>query len=68
MTDELNVMFKNLSYPEIEPQSYNDMLFPNQILGIIDILKNTKEEDGNSIWYKINTYVAATLCINNTRF
>lgn len=64
MDDNFNVMFKNLSYPEIEEQSYNDMLFPAQLLGIISVLKNTIEEDGQSAWDRINVYVAATISLN----
>ena len=64
MDSNFNVNYRSLDYPEVPEQSYNDMLFPSQLLGIIDILKNTQSEDGDTKWNKINTYVAATVCLN----
>ena len=45
MTDKLNVVSKNLNFPSLPEQSYSDMMFPANVVGIIDVLKSQKPEE-----------------------
>ena len=68
-TPYMNVVYKNLSYPEIEEMGYDDMLYVGNILGIIDYLKRqpstiNPNDKCDNMWNQIKCYVAGTVCLN----
>lgn len=68
MTEQLNFRCQNLSFPDLPPMGYNDMMTLNQSLGIIDQLKHKPGilhfREGQSRWEEIADITHANLALN----
>lgn len=60
MRDSKFVMYMNNNYPELGENSYMDMLYPENLVGIIDYLKNQECEGYRSKWEEIIAEVSSS--------
>lgn len=67
MKDNLFIVVKNLSYPEIEEQSYMDMLYPENLIGIIDYLKYQQSPGFQNQWEKIKVVVSDCISLSKLK-
>lgn len=69
--ERLPILAKNLSFPELEPLPYDDILTLGNILGIIDRLKNQPSKFGNkdsNLWQDIQMEVADIIFLNKINY
>lgn len=67
MKDNLFIVVKNFSYPEIEEQSYMDMLYPENLIGIIDYLKHQESLGFQNQWEKIKAVVSNSISLSKLK-
>lgn len=67
MTNSGNIVCKNLNFPNVKELNYNDMCFPENLLGIIQQLKETKPTNvsNTSRWEEISIEVGMVSALNN---
>lgn len=68
MNENLCVICRNERFPDLPPMSYSENLSPNNILGIIDILKHMPAIEFKSSfknrWEEIKTITQTNLSLN----
>ena len=66
MTDKLGVLSKNLNFPDIPEQNYSEMMFPANLVGIIDVLKEQKPEEIKNCFKNRWEEIKAVVAFHNT--
>lgn len=70
MTDDFHFLCQNLNFPDIPPMRFDDQMNLPYILGIIDVLKDTKAiefpDRFSNRWDELKTLTMANLALNMT--
>ena len=69
MTDSFGVACKNEAFPDLPELDYTEMMYPRQVLGIIDILKRMPAAQYSDIfsnrWQEIKEITMTQLSLNS---